>query len=154
MLKASAISYWLVLLLAIPNAGLMVRLFLIQHDCGHGALFSSRRMNDAVGRVIGVFTLTPYDLWKHFHAAHHAGSGNLDRRGLGDIDTITVAEYKARSYWGRLAYRLYRHPLVMFGIGPVYLFIFKQRLPFHAMDKTMPWVSTQPPTSLRRAWRP
>jgi acyl-lipid omega-6 desaturase (Delta-12 desaturase) len=143
MLAALQVSILIVFLLAIPAAGLMVRLFMIQHDCGHGALFSSRTTNDAVGRVIGVFTLTPYDLWKNFHAEHHAGSGNLDRRGIGDIDTITVAEYRSRTPLQRLAYRLYRHPAVMFGIGPSYLFIFKQRLPFGAMDEAKAWISTQ-----------
>jgi omega-6 fatty acid desaturase (delta-12 desaturase) len=143
MLAALQVSIWLVLLLAIPAAGLMVRLFMIQHDCGHGALFSSRARNDAVGRALGVLTLTPYDMWKSFHAAHHAGSGNLDRRGIGDIDTITVAEYRARGPLRRLAYRLYRHPAVMFGIGPSYMFLFKQRLPFGAMNERMAWISTQ-----------
>jgi acyl-lipid omega-6 desaturase (Delta-12 desaturase) len=123
-------GYWIGLLLAIPAAGFLVRLFSIQHDCGHGSFFRSRRMNDWVGRTIGVLTLTPYDLWRRDHALHHANSGNLDERGFGDIDTLTVDEFRARTPWGRLLYRLYRHPLVMFGIGPAYLFILRQRLPF------------------------
>jgi omega-6 fatty acid desaturase (delta-12 desaturase) len=86
----SDISYWLALLLAVPTAGLMVRLFMIQHDCGLGAMVSSRRAYDWIGRVLGIFTLTPYDFWRQSHAWHHAGSGNLDRRGIGDIDTLTV----------------------------------------------------------------
>ena len=140
----SHVSIWLTLLAAIPTAGMMVRLFMIQHDCGHGALFSSRPANDWVGRVIGVLTFTPYDFWRQSHASHHAGSGNLDRRGIGDIDTLTVREYQALSWRGRLRYRLYRHPLVMFGLGPGYLFIFRHRLPFGAMKEgTMPWASTQ-----------
>src|SRR6516165_5528769 len=89
---------------------------MIQHDCGHGAFFSHRVANDWVGRAIGVLTLTAYDFWRRTHAAHHASSGNLDRRGLGDVKTLTVREYLARSSWGRLCYRLYRHPIVMFGI--------------------------------------
>jgi omega-6 fatty acid desaturase (delta-12 desaturase) len=134
---------WLTLLLAIPAAGLMVRLFMIQHDCGHGALFTSRLANDWVGRVIGVLTLTPYDFWRQSHALHHAGSGNLERRGIGDIDTLTVAEYRHSSRFGRIRYRLYRNPLVMFGLGPAYLFIFRHRLPFGAMRTgAMPWAST------------
>ncbi len=134
---------WLTLPLAILAAGLMVRLFMIQHDCGHDAMFTSRRANAWVGRVLGVVTLTPYDFWRHSHALHHAGSGNLDRRGIGDIDTLTVREYSERSTFGRFCYRAYRHPLVMFGIGPAYLFIFRQRLPFGAMTSgTMPWAST------------
>ncbi|MFN0191824.1 MAG: fatty acid desaturase family protein, partial [Aestuariivirga sp.] len=137
------ISPWLSLLLALPTAGLMVRLFMIQHDCGHGAMFSSRRANDWAGRFIGVLTLTPYDFWRQSHAAHHAGSGNLDRRGIGDIDLLTVREYSALRLRSKLRYRLYRHPLVLFGIGPAYLFVFRHRLPFGAMrEGPMPWLST------------
>jgi len=137
------VSPVLTLLAAIPTAGLMVRLFMIQHDCGHSALFTSRRANDWVGRVAGVLTLTPYDYWRQAHAMHHAGSGNLDRRGFGDIDTLTIAEYLALGRLGRLRYRLYRHPLVMFGLGPAYLFILRHRLPFGAMKQgQMPWLST------------
>ena len=137
------VGYWLTLLLAIPAAGFLVRLFLIQHDCGHGAFFRGRAVNDWVGRVLGVLTLTPYDYWKRNHAMHHATSSNLDRRGIGDIDTLTVAEYRARSVVGRLFYRVYRNALVMFGIGAAYLFLLQHRLPFHQMrDGWRPWVST------------
>lgn len=137
------VGYGLYLLLAVPAAGLLVRLFMIQHDCGHGAFFRHRLANDWVGRVIGVLTLTPYDLWRRTHATHHATSGNLDRRGIGDIDTLTVNEYLALSRWGRLRYRLYRHPLVMFGLGPAYLFLLQQRLPVGLMrDGWQPWLST------------
>ena len=100
-------------------------------------------MNDWVGRVIGVLTLTPYDFWRRAHALHHASSGNLDRRGIGDIDTLTVREYLALPRRRRLLYRLYRHPLVMFGIGPVYNFVFRQRLPMGFMRSGwQPWLST------------
>src|SRR4029453_7580205 len=99
----------------VPAAGCLVRPFMIQHDCGHGAFFSHRLSNDWVGRAIGVLTLTPYDYWRYTHALHHAGSGHLGRRGWGDVDTLTVREYLARSPWDRWRYRLYRHPLVLFG---------------------------------------
>jgi acyl-lipid omega-6 desaturase (Delta-12 desaturase) len=118
MWAALDLGYWLCLLLAVPAAGFLVRLFMIQHDCGHGAFFRHRLTNDWVGRVIGVLTLTPYDFWRRKHAIHHSTSGNLDRRGIGDIDTLTVHEYLARSRRDRLRYRIYRHPLVMFGLGP------------------------------------
>jgi omega-6 fatty acid desaturase (delta-12 desaturase) len=136
-------GYGLYLFLAVPAAGFLVRLFMIQHDCGHGAFFRHRLANDWVGRAIGVLTLTPYDFWRRTHAMHHATSGNLDRRGMGDIDTLTVDEYLSRSRWGRLRYRLYRHPLVMFGVGPAYLFILQQRLPVGLMrGGWRPWLST------------
>jgi len=138
---ALQVSYWLTLAITIPAAGFLVRMFLIQHDCGHGAFFKRRATNDWIGRVLGVLTLTPYDVWKRSHAIHHASSGNLDERGTGDIDTLTIREYKARSKWGRFAYRLYRNPIVMFGIGPAYLFILSHRLPIGMMSGWRSWVS-------------
>ena len=136
--------WWLSLLIAVPAAGFLVRLFMIQHDCGHGAFFRHRLANDWVGRVIGVLTLTPYDFWRRTHAIHHASSGNLDRRGLGDVNTLTVREYLALSVWGRFCYRLYRNPIVMFGIGPAYLFVLQQRLPVGMLrgGGWQPWLST------------
>jgi len=137
------IGYWLTLLLAIPAAGFLVRLFMIQHDCGHGAFFRGRAVNDWVGRVLGVLTLTPYDYWKRNHAIHHATSSNLDRRGIGDIETLTVEEYRTRALPGRILYRLYRNALVMFGIGAAYLFLLQHRLPLYQMrNGWRPWVST------------
>ena len=136
-------GYWISLLLVVPAAGFLVRLFMIQHDCGHGSFFRSKWLNDWIGRVLGVLTFTPYDFWRHTHAVHHASSGNLGRRGMGDIDTLTVAEYLALSWWGRLRYRLYRHPLVMFGLGPIYMFVLQHRLPVGLMrDGWRPWLST------------
>lgn len=135
-------GYWIGLLLAIPGAGLLLRLFIIQHDCGHGSFFHHRSINDWVGRVLGVFTLTPYYYWRYSHALHHAGSGNLDRRGFGDIDTLTVSEFHKRTPLRQLFYRLYRHPIVMFGLGPAYLFIFRHRLPIGMMrGGWQPWAS-------------
>ena len=134
---------WLSFALAPLAAGLLVRLFMIQHDCGHGSFFPSKQANEWVGRAIGVVTMTPYDFWRRSHAIHHATSGNLDRRGIGDIKTMTVREYFSRAWRGRLAYRLYRHPAVMFGVGPAYLFLIENRLPFGFMRKgAMPWLST------------
>lgn len=136
-------GYGLYLLLAVPAAGFLVRLFMIQHDCGHGAFFRHRLANDWVGRVIGVLTFTPYDFWKRAHAIHHATSGNLERRGIGDIDTLTVQEYLALSRWGRIRYRLYRNPAVMFGIGPAYVFLVQNRLPLGTMRTNwQSWAST------------
>lgn len=135
-------AWWAALLLCIPAAGFLVRLFMIQHDCGHGAFFADKRANDWVGRIIGVLTLTPYDYWRHTHAIHHATSGNLDRRGLGAIETLTVEEYLALPPVRRLGYRLYRHPFVMFGLGPAFVFFLMQRLPVGMMKQGWrPWVS-------------
>jgi omega-6 fatty acid desaturase (delta-12 desaturase) len=137
------VGYWLVLLLALPTACFLMRLFMIQHDCGHGACFKGRAANDWVGRVIGVVTLTPYGFWLRTHALHHANAGNLDHRGSGDIITRTSAEYLALSRLQRLGYRLYRSPFVMFGLIPTYLFVLHYRLPVGLMRSGYaPWVST------------
>jgi len=120
-------SYWFTLMLAVPTAGMAVRLFILQHDCGHGSFFSSARANRIVGTTLSAFTLTPYDCWKRQHAIHHANNGHLDHRGIGDVDTWTVDEYRAASPWRRLGYRLYRNPLILFGIGPIVHFGVLQR---------------------------
>jgi acyl-lipid omega-6 desaturase (Delta-12 desaturase) len=134
---------WLYAGLLPVAAALLVRLFMIQHDCGHRSFFPGRRANDWLGRVISVVTLVPYDHWRQSHAIHHASSGNLGRRGIGDVLTLTVAEYLARPRWGRLKYRLYRHPVVMFGLGPAYLFLLHNRLPFGLMGRGWrPWLGT------------
>jgi omega-6 fatty acid desaturase (delta-12 desaturase) len=137
------IGYWLCLLLAVPTACFLMRLFMIQHDCGHGSFFRRRSANDWVGRVLGVVTLTPYGFWRRTHAIHHAGVGNLDQRGIGDIDTRTVNEYLEMSPAQRLGYRIYRDPVVMFCLIPAYLFLLRYRLPFGLMAAgTQPWYST------------
>jgi acyl-lipid omega-6 desaturase (Delta-12 desaturase) len=141
MLRSLEVSYLLTLLLAIPTSGFLIKLFMIQHDCGHGSFFRSRRASSLVGHWIGTLTLLPYDYWRRTHAYHHAHSGDLDLRGFGDVETLTVDEYLARSPSGRLAYRIYRHPLVLFGIGALWHFVLKQRFPWEV------------PRSWKRAWR-
>ncbi len=129
MYGSLAYGYWLTLVLAVPAAAMTMRLFMLQHDCGHGAFFPSQRANNIVGGLLGVVTLVPYSYWRRTHAIHHASSGNLDARGLGDIETLTVREYLGRSRWQRLRYRVYRHPAVMLIAGPIWLFLIKHRLP-------------------------
>lgn len=122
-----SVSYWLSLVPSLIAAGFLTRIFIIFHDCTHHSFFKSRRANRIVGTVMGVLTIFPYDQWGYKHAVHHATSGNLDKRGTGDIWTLTVAEYLAAPFRLRLAYRFYRNPFVMFGLGPIYLFLLKNR---------------------------
>ncbi|MBX3145269.1 MAG: fatty acid desaturase [Gemmatimonadales bacterium] len=135
MALAMKVHYGLVLLLAIPTGGLLVRIFIVMHDCGHGSFFRSRRLNDIFGFITGCMTFTPYIQWRRDHAVHHASSGNLEKRGVGDIATLTVKEYEALSRWGRFKYRIYRNPLILLVFGPVWLVI-KHRLPTPGVHTT------------------
>lgn len=140
MARSLETSYLLTFLLAIPAAFLYVRLFIFQHDCGHGSFLPSSAANRWVGAALGVVTLFPYGYWKKTHAIHHATSGNLDEREFGDIRTLTVREYRALSPWRRFGYRIYRNPIVLFVVGPAYQFVVKHRFPFD-----IPW-------SWKREW--
>jgi len=121
-------SYWITLALAFPAAGFMVRIFIIFHDCGHKSFFKAPHWNEWVGFVTGLFSFTPYHKWHRSHNKHHATVGNLDKRGVGDVMTMTVQEFKNASKGRQLFYRLYRHPLIMLGIGAPYIFIIQNRL--------------------------
>ena len=123
------ISWWLTIPLAILAGAFVVRIFIIFHDCGHGAYFKSQRANHIVGSITGVLTFTPYYHWRWEHAIHHASSGDLDRRGTGDVWTLTVQEYLESSRWKKFSYRLARNPFVLFVLAPLGLFLFIQRVP-------------------------
>jgi acyl-lipid omega-6 desaturase (Delta-12 desaturase) len=135
MFWLSAYSILLTIALGVPAGALLMRLFALQHDCGHGSLFASRATNEMVGKLISVLTFTPYDHWRRSHALHHRLSGNLDNRGFGDIETMTVSEYQALSKLRRLRYRLYRHPVILLIVGPPIFFLVLQRL---AIGSNMP----------------
>ncbi|MFN3982453.1 MAG: fatty acid desaturase [Caldilinea sp.] len=123
------VGYWLTLLLAIPAAGFAVRIFIIQHDCGHGSFFKSRKANDSTGIVCSLFTLTPYRFWRKSHAIHHAHHAELEERGIGDVWTLTVDEYLAAPWWKRAVYRVFRNPLFLFGVAPAVNFLILTRFP-------------------------
>jgi len=129
MIYSVHISYWLTLLLSIPTAGFMVRTFIIFHDCGHGSFFKSQKANDALGIFTGILNFTPYYEWRHTHAIHHASASDLDRRGVGDVKTMTVKEYLAAPWYKKVSYRIFRSPFIMFTIGPMLVFAFAQRIP-------------------------
>jgi omega-6 fatty acid desaturase (delta-12 desaturase) len=128
MYLALSVSYALAIAVAIPAAGFLLRTFLMFHDCAHGSLFPSKHANTWIGRVLGLLLFTPFQSWRHSHAVHHATAGDLERRGVGDLLTLTVPEYEGRAWPARLGYRLFRNPLVMFGLGPVYSLFIQPRL--------------------------
>ena len=128
MYLALDVSYGLTLALAVPAAGFLVRTYIVFHDCTHGSFLATKRANTWLGTLLGLLVFADFQSWKHDHAKHHASAGDLDRRGTGDVMTITVAEYQARSRRGRLAYRLFRHPLVMFGLGPIVVLLIQPRV--------------------------
>lgn len=121
--------YWMTLIAAVLSGLFMVRIFILFHDCGHGSFFKSKRANTLLGYLTGILTFAPYEEWRNNHHRHHATSGDLNRRGIGDVWTMTVNEYRKASRWKRLQYRLFRNPLVMFGLGPFFLFLVSMRLP-------------------------
>ncbi|OGO38426.1 MAG: fatty acid desaturase [Chloroflexi bacterium RBG_16_57_11] len=127
MVLSLRVSYWLTLLLAIPAAGFMIRTFILFHDCGHGSFFESKRANTALGIFTGLLTFTPYYTWTHAHAVHHATVADLDRRGVGDVWTLTVKEYQDLPGWKKLVYRFTRNPLIMFTIGSLSVFLIGHR---------------------------
>lgn len=133
------INYGLTLLLALPAAGFVIRLFIIQHDCGHRSFFNSRKANDVTGLLLSIFTLTPYHYWKKSHSIHHAGVGNLEQRGVGDIYTMTVDEYSSLSSWGKLKYRMYRNPFTLFVVLPYFLFTVVYRFPSYRQKDLKPF---------------
>lgn len=129
MIKSIEISYWLTLLLSVFAAGFMVRIFIIFHDCGHGSFFKSKHLNRIVGIITGLIVFTPYNKWHHEHKIHHQTVGNLDKRGIGDVMTLTVEEYLKLTKWKKIYYRIYRSPIVLFGIAPIIVFTIAQRFP-------------------------
>src|SRR2546421_1134801 len=129
MYRSLAVSWWIVAPLAILAGAFLVRVFIIHHDCGHGSFFKSRKANNVLGFITGALTFTPYHHWRWEHALHHASSGDLDRRGTGDIWTLTVQEYLESSCWKRFAYRLARNPFVLFVLAPLFVFLVKHRFP-------------------------
>ncbi len=127
MYRSMAIGYWLTLLLAVPTGGFMVRCFIIFHDCCHGSFFRTIKANDRLGLVLGVLVLTPFYQWKHSHAIHHATAGDLDRRGVGDVYTMTVEEYLASPWYKKFGYRIMRSPWILFTVGATIVFAFTHR---------------------------
>ncbi len=135
MIWSIQISYWITLGLSVLAAGFLMRIFIIFHDCGHGSFFKSQKANDFVGRIAGLLNFTPYYRWKHDHAIHHATASDLDRRGTGDVYTMTVKEYLAAPWWKKAAYRIMRNPFALLGAGPLLMFVVMQRIPLPSQGR-------------------
>ena len=139
MYRSLQYSYWLTLLLSLVATGFLIRIFIIFHDCGHRSFFVSKRANYIVGMIMGIITLTPFHTWHHQHWIHHSTSGNLDKRGIGDVWTMTVDEYLKSSKWDRFLYRAFRNPLIMFTLGPVLVVLYQNRTTRKDMTKQEKW---------------
>jgi omega-6 fatty acid desaturase (delta-12 desaturase) len=135
MIRSVEISYWITLPLAVLAAGFLMRAFIIFHDCGHGSFFKSQKLNDFVGIITGILNFTPYHRWKHDHAIHHATASDLDRRGTGDVYTMTVKEYLAAPWWKKTGYRIMRNPFALLGVGPLLVFVITQRIPLPSQGR-------------------
>ncbi|TAE78155.1 MAG: fatty acid desaturase [Verrucomicrobia bacterium] len=137
MFHALRVSWWLVVPLAILAGAFLIRTFVIFHDCTHGSFFKSKRANEVTGFVAGLLTITPFHQWRFEHSVHHSAAGDLDRRGIGDVWTLTVQEYLAASRWRRFSYRVFRNPIVLFGIAPLLLFLVVNRIPVKEANSTV-----------------
>lgn len=151
MIYGMRISYWIPALLLLPAAGLLTRIFVFQHDCGHGSFFNNKAANDWLGRFLGILTVTPYDFWRRAHNKHHATSGDLDRRSIGGIDTITVREYQMMSKWQQRAYRVYRNLFVLLMFGTPFYVIVLQRFPFNQGTGFYPNYQSLSSSSIRKS---
>lgn len=150
MLAAYQSAYWLTLLLTPVAAGLLVRLFIIQHDCGHGSFLKGKTWNNRIGRFISVLTWTPYDFWRKTHNMHHSGSGNLDARGYGAIETLTVKEFAALTPKNKFLYRFYRNPLFLLVVGTPLFILIAQRIP---LAKPFPFSETKKEVTAKQIWK-
>jgi acyl-lipid omega-6 desaturase (Delta-12 desaturase) len=148
MYRAMAWSYGVTLLLSIPTSGFLLRLFLIQHDCGHGSFVPARAANEAIGFALGILTLTPYHQWRRNHSLHHAAACDLDRRGHGDIRVLTLSEYLGLSPLRRFSYRVFRHPICLFVVAPLFHFAILQRFPYYTS-----WSWKKSAAEDARGWR-
>ncbi len=139
MYRSLQYSYWITLLLSIVASGFLIRIFIIFHDCGHRSFFKTKTANETVGKIMGILAFTPFYKWHHQHAVHHATSANLDKRGIGDVWTMTVDEYRNSSKWRRFVYRLFRNPFFMFTFGPLLVVMFQNRVAKHNLTSKEKW---------------